>query len=82
MTDDIPGDYDSTDGILARTRALGADDVADILEDTRDRVKSDGNGYTLENPPDDARDEVWFAQLCVLFGAALEREKPAVVDDE
>lgn len=80
MTDDIPGDYSTVGGIKQRARALGNDEVTELLERIEDRVYRDDAGWVLENPPEDASEAEFFGTLAVLFGAALEREYPAEVD--
>lgn len=74
--DDLPGDYDTVGGILNRVDELN-EELTPILERTLGRVEQDGDGWVVENPPDDAPQIEWWTHLAVLFGAALEREYPA-----
>lgn len=82
MTDELPGGYDTVEGIKKRCMALGAPHFTALMEDIEDRVVEKGDGYIVENPPEDADEDVFKAHLFALYGAALEREYPADVGGE
>ena len=79
--DNIPGDYDSVEGIKERARALGAPEAAELIERAENRIIEDGDGYAIGYPePDDDPPSYHLEMLFhlgILTGAAMEREWPA-----
>lgn len=85
-TEEIPGDYDSLDGIKERATALGNPVVAALVDRAEERVyyDADVNGYRIEAPDTDPKadelDVEMLFHIGLLTGAALEREYPAPED--
>lgn len=81
MTDDIPGDYDSLEGMKERAEALGNPFIPMFIDRAKDRIVERGDGYSIEPPEtDDPKDAEMLFHFGILAGAALEREYPAPSD--
>ena len=79
--DDIPGDYDSLEGIKERARALGSPEVVELIERAENRIIEDGDGYAIGYPEMDDEPPSYGLEMTfhlgILTGAAMEREWPA-----
>lgn len=83
--DDLPGDFDTIEGITERARALGSEPFAQLVEDAENRIRwnEEKGGYEIAPPEGASEDdpleehvEMLF-HLGILTGAAFEREYPA-----
>ena len=75
--DDIPGDYDSLEGMKERAAALGNPIIPVYIERAKDRIVKRDGGYSIESPDVDGDDAEMLFHFGILAGAALEREFPA-----
>jgi len=83
MSDDIPGDYDSLEGMKERAEALGNPFIPMFIERAKDRIVERGDGYSIEAPETDGpNDAEMLFHFGILAGAALEREYPAPTEDD
>lgn len=76
--DEIPGDYDSLEGMKERAMELGNPIIPMYIERAQDRiVEYDDGGYGLEAPDVESNNAEMLFHFGLLAGAALEREYPA-----
>ena len=81
MSDDVPGDYHTVEGIAERAEHFDNPMMVELVRCAKGRVAKFNDGYVIEPPEDAAPDSLaMIFHFGILTGAALEREYPASID--
>lgn len=80
MTDDVPGDFDSVDGIKRRAEHFDNRIIPVLIDGAEERIVETEDGYSIAAPEAASDSMKMLFHFGILTGAAMEREYPASID--